>query len=107
MQGLEAFTAATLELVFGVRIHLPAWHFERHDGSWVERHLRIWEAFRPRGDAYLARYGPDPPVDRVCYICGGFGRVPFAECWYCGASPSWHHGRCCPNAPVSTQEAPQ
>ena len=26
-------------------------------------------------------------------------RFPFHACFYCGASPSWHHGRCCPQRP--------
>ena len=32
----------------------------------------------------------------VCSLCGKYAGVPFDECWYCGARPSWHHGRCCP-----------
>ena len=38
---------------------------------------------------------PPPPYSR-CFICGEFARVPYRYCWFCGDSPSWHHGRCCP-----------
>ena len=38
---------------------------------------------------------------QVCDICGRFARVPFDFCCYCGARPSWHHGRCCPAKPVN------
>jgi hypothetical protein len=30
-----------------------------------------------------------------CEICGRYSTVPYPECWYCHAAPSWHHGRCC------------
>ena len=36
-----------------------------------------------------------------CEICDAFSSVPHALCWYCGAAPSWHHGRCCPAKPQS------
>ena len=32
-----------------------------------------------------------------CDICHEFAHVPFASCWYCSASPCYHHGRCCPS----------
>ena len=38
----------------------------------------------------------DTPPYNVCEICGEYGRVPFRWCSFCGDSPSWHHGRCCP-----------
>ena len=37
--------------------------------------------------------------ERRCSICFERARVPFDECWFCGQSPSWHHGRCCPDKP--------
>jgi hypothetical protein len=40
-----------------------------------------------------------PMPGRFCCICGKFARVPFARCNYCGDSPSYHHGRCCPWKP--------
>ena len=40
-----------------------------------------------------------PMPGRFCCICGKFARVPFAKCNYCGDSPSYHHGRCCPWKP--------
>ena len=39
---------------------------------------------------------PPPPPPPRCSICGEFARVPFRYCRFCGNSPSWHHGRCCP-----------
>ena len=38
-------------------------------------------------------------VDPVCEYCLGIATVPFAQCWYCGIKPSYHHGRCCPMKP--------
>ena len=32
-----------------------------------------------------------------CDVCRNTCGVPFARCWYCGDSPSYHHGRCCPS----------
>ena len=32
-----------------------------------------------------------------CNVCRRSCGVPFARCWYCGESPSYHHGRCCPS----------
>ena len=29
------------------------------------------------------------------------GIEPFAHCYFCGDSPSWHHGWCCPHNPQS------
>ena len=37
-----------------------------------------------------------------CDVCRKTCGVPFSRCWYCGDSPSYHHGRCCP----SLQEQP-
>ena len=65
-----------MEHVFGVRISLCAWHFERQGGARVDRGLKL------------------------CAVCGRFGCAPFPECRHCGASPSWHHSRCCPQAPA-------
>ena len=39
----------------------------------------------------------------ICKYCqrGYRGKViPFHLCWFCGASPAWHHGRCCRLAPL-------
>jgi hypothetical protein len=44
--------------------------------------------------------GRNDPTKR-CEICDAFSSVPHALCWYCGAAPSWHHGRCCPAKPQS------
>ena len=65
-----------------------------------------------------ARHGTDPAQDgtwrirknhngghsgEICFnwhTCEYCGRpspgIPFARCNFCGARPSWHHGRCCP-----------
>ena len=33
----------------------------------------------------------------TCEYCGRPSPgIPFARCNFCGARPSWHHGRCCP-----------
>jgi hypothetical protein len=40
--------------------------------------------------------GEDPRVCEVCMHCCRGERLPFGRCWFCGANPSWHHGRCCP-----------
>ena len=42
---------------------------------------------------------------RFCCICGGYARVSFAACSYCGDSPSYHTGRCCPWKPPSSRGA--
>jgi hypothetical protein len=33
--------------------------------------------------------------EETCYICHEFARIPFANCYFCGEAPSYHHGRCC------------
>ena len=33
-----------------------------------------------------------------CEVCQGPAKTPFKECWCCGDSPSFHHGRCCPQS---------
>ena len=47
--------------------------------------------------------GPQQPkpvdVDPVCEVCLTFARVPYGFCSFCGAKPSYHHGRCCVRAP--------
>ena len=43
--------------------------------------------------------GPGNFPPNTCRICGGYARVPFQRCWYCGDAPSYHHGRCCPAKP--------
>jgi hypothetical protein len=35
----------------------------------------------------------------VCSICSQRADVPFFRCNFCGDSPSFHHGRCCPDKP--------
>ena len=35
------------------------------------------------------------PNHRHCCICWQFAKVPFYNCNFCGARPSYHHGRCC------------
>ena len=47
---------------------------------------------------------PDGEVGQspVCESCGRVWpgeALPFRSCHFCGASPSWHHGRCCFRAP--------
>ena len=32
---------------------------------------------------------------RRCDRCLQLAEVPYNICWFCGESPSWHHGRCC------------
>ena len=34
--------------------------------------------------------------DLICSFCNGRANVPSERCDFCSASPSWHHGRCCP-----------
>ena len=56
----------------------------------------IMNAFR-----LLLRWLPllvPPPYNR-CEYCNQYARVPFRWCSFCNASPSWHHGRCCPMRP--------
>ena len=39
---------------------------------------------------------PEPAdVDPVCEVCLTYARVPYRFCSFCGAKPSYHHGRCC------------
>ena len=46
------------------------------------------------------RMAKDRPVPGwYCCICGQFAKVPFDRCNYCGDTPSYHHGRCCPHKP--------
>ena len=40
------------------------------------------------------------PNSRHCSVCGAFARVPFPNCNFCGARPSYHHGRCCAARPT-------
>ena len=40
---------------------------------------------------------PPMPQGNLCEICQGWGRFPHARCDFCGASPCYHHGRCCPD----------
>ena len=49
---------------------------------------------------------PSPSLDRssspphgACDRCGEPAAVPYRWCSICKASPSWHHGRCCPERP--------
>jgi len=55
------------------------------------------------GDEYCLPCGPQQPepadVDPVCEVCLTFARVPYRFCSFCGDAPSYHHGRCCVNAP--------
>ena len=42
---------------------------------------------------------PTAPVPRSCEICRQLydgETLPFEHCRYCGDTPSYHHGRCCP-----------
>ena len=32
-----------------------------------------------------------------CDVCRCYAELPFASCYFCGDTPSWHHGRCCPS----------
>ena len=48
---------------------------------------------------FSAQMVPRKIVDPACEYCLGFAKVPFAQCWYCGSKPSYHHGRCCPLKP--------
>jgi len=32
-----------------------------------------------------------------CDVCRRSCGIPFPKCWFCGESPSYHHGRCCPS----------
>ena len=53
--------------------------------------------------------GPQHPrpvdVDPVCEVCLTFARVPYRFCSFCGARPSYHHGRCCVEAPDCGKDA--
>ena len=51
------------------------------------------------GDEVTQRLRKEPMPGRLCCLCGEFARVPFAKCNYCGETPSYHHGRCCPHKP--------
>ena len=42
--------------------------------------------------------------ERRCTLCGGYANVPFYNCNFCDASPSYHHGRCCYWSPKQTKE---
>ena len=61
--------------------------------------LCVWHNYLELDEPYESepepkRPRPNPP--QTCRVCGGFARVPFAVCNFCGDRPSWHHGRCCP-----------
>jgi hypothetical protein len=65
----------------------------------------------PRVDFTVAPPGLRPPTvedhgggrrNYGCEYCGWWhptSPFPFPNCWYCGAQPSYHHGRCCPRRP--------
>jgi hypothetical protein len=38
----------------------------------------------------------DEDITTVCNLCHQRARTPFDFCKYCGATPSLHHGKCCP-----------
>ena len=66
------------------------------------KHLTFRSVLHIRdGVAYDGDECPTAATDneRRCSICYDRARVPFDECWFCGQSPSWHHGRCCPDKP--------
>ncbi len=46
----------------------------------------------------------ETPANIVCEYCNngcvGLESLPFNSCGLCGASPSYHHGRCCTKKPV-------
>jgi hypothetical protein len=41
----------------------------------------------------------------VCSVCAQPASVPFHHCNYCGDSPSFHHGRCCPVLHLQSQNS--
>ena len=51
------------------------------------------------GDPWVAREDSEVGAVTVCEYCHSAyppERLPFQWCWYCNASPSFHHGLCCP-----------
>ena len=56
---------------------------------------------------------PQPTQARLkmmmCEYCeksAGRESLPFPDCNYCSASPSYHHGRCCPHEPSFQKDSP-
>jgi hypothetical protein len=77
------------KMVKEVQTELISESFHGHDDAVYTKNI-IHEIGADRND----------PTKR-CEICDAFSSVPHALCWYCGAAPSWHHGRCCPAKPQS------
>jgi hypothetical protein len=42
----------------------------------------------------------------ICNLCLQYANVPFFKCNFCGDSPSFHHGRCCPEKPKEGHPGP-
>jgi hypothetical protein len=43
----------------------------------------------------------------ICSLCSQYADVPFFQCNFCGDSPSFHHGRCCPDKPRRGHSGPR
>ena len=45
--------------------------------------------------------------EQVCEYCAQFANVPYHDCYFCGARPSYHHGKCCisPRNPANYSKA--
>ena len=51
------------------------------------------------GDPWIVRENSEVDAMTVCEYCHSTfppESLPFQSCWYCDASPSFHHGWCCP-----------
>ena len=44
---------------------------------------------------------PDAETSMRCEVCRRYAKVPFRSCQYCGATPSFNHGGCCPQKPIA------
>ena len=64
------------------------------------RHRRRGNLIRAAGE--LEELQSESKLNRGCEYCGWWhpnSPFPFPNCNLCGARPSYHHGRCCPQRP--------
>ena len=62
----------------------------------------------PSSSKVLGLVAADAGGMLACEMCRRrfFGEnIPFPDCWYCGAHPSGHHGRCCAWKPKGSKDS--
>ena len=72
-------------------------HLECLEPHYEQAHPRPQQAFEGTSNQHSKR-------ERRCTICGEYANVPFYNCNFCDASPSYHHGRCCYWSPRRKKE---